>query len=402
MQFAAAMSRRLDSDEAAQEIIASLRRQMSGAIDLLTLFFTREHQENASRIASQVRQALNPRVLIGCSAEGVIGADREVEREPALSALAGCLPDVILTPFQIGYVEWEYVLDEDKRPLRRRVGVKRDTRPGDWDEMRAFLVFGDPFTTPITELMEALDELGGGAPTLGGMASSGEQPGQNVLLLNDQVFDDGVVGVSIAGPIRVDTIVSQGCRAVGETLLVTRAEEQVIHTLGGKPALEMAQDILSDLTPEEQEQVQNGALYLGIVTNEYQDAFGHGDFLVRSVLGADPETGALVIGDEIRAGQTVQFHVRDAQTAHDDLRQMMMQAATNDAAPLGGLLFSCNGRGLRLFDMPNHDVRGVLEAVPETPLAGFFAAGELGPVGGKSHLHGQTVSIVLFRPSLKA
>ena len=154
MQFAAALSRRSDTDEAAQEIIASLRRQMSGPIDLLTLFFTREHQNYAFRLSAQVRQALRPRVLIGCSAEGVIGGDREVEREPALSALAGCLPDVILTPFQIGYMEWQYLLDEDNRPLRERVGVKRDTRPGDWDEMRAFLVFGDPFTTPITELME--------------------------------------------------------------------------------------------------------------------------------------------------------------------------------------------------------------------------------------------------------
>ena len=189
---------------------------------------------------------------------------------------------------------------------------------------------------------------------------------------------------------------------MGETLLVTKAEEQVIHTLGGKPALEMAQNMLEDLTPEEQEQVQNGALYLGIVTNEYQDTFGSGDFLVRSVLGADPETGALVIGEDIRAGQTVQFHVRDAQTADEDLRLLMTRAATNDAAPLGGLVFSCNGRGLRLFDLPNHDVRGVLEAVPETPIAGFFAAGELGPIGGRSHLHGQTASIVLFRPSLKA
>ena len=145
MQFAAALSRRSDTDEAAQEIIASLRRQMSGPIDLLTLFFTREHQDNALRLSAQVRQALRPRVLIGCSAEGVIGGDREVEREPALSALAGRLPDVILTPFQIGYVEWEYVLDEDNRPLRKRVGVKRDTRPGDWDEMRGISGAWRPF-----------------------------------------------------------------------------------------------------------------------------------------------------------------------------------------------------------------------------------------------------------------
>ncbi len=160
MQFAAALSRRRDTDEATQEVIASLRRQLSGSIDLLTVFFTGEHQERAAQIAQQIRQALNPRVLIGCSAEGVIGGDREVEREPGLSALAGNLPGVILTPFQINYVEWDYVLEESGRTLRRRVGVRRDTVPGDEDETRAYLLFGDPFTTPIIELMQALDSMG--------------------------------------------------------------------------------------------------------------------------------------------------------------------------------------------------------------------------------------------------
>lgn len=401
MQFAAALSRREDTDEATQEVIASLRRQLTGSIDLLTLFFTVQHQERAAQMAQQLRQALNPRVLVGCSAEGVIGGDREVEREPGLSALAANLPGVILTPFQMSYVEWDYLLDDTRRQLRRRVGIRRDTLPGDADETRAFLLFGDPFTTPVIDLMEALDEIGG-APTVGGMASSGDQPGQNVLLLNDQVFDDGAVGVRIAGEVRVDVVVSQGCRPIGETLLVTRAEEQVIHTLGGKPALEAAQNTFSDLNEAEQEQVQNGALFLGIVTNEYQDAFDRGDFLIRGVLGVDPESGAMVIGEEVQAGQTVQFHIQDAETADEDLRLLMRRSATNDSAPAGGLVFSCNGRGLRMFDLPNHDVRGVLEAVPETPLAGFFAAGELGPIGGKSCLHGQTASIALFRSSLKA
>ncbi len=401
MQFASALSRRADTDEAAQELIASLRRQLSGDIDLLCVFFTREHQENAGRLSRRIRHALRPRVFIGCGGEGIIGGDREIEREPGLSALAGHLPDVILTPFQVSLIEWEHVLDDDARHLRRRVGVRSDTLPGDYDETRAFLVLGDPFTTPITELMSALDGMGA-APTFGGMASGGDQPGQNVLLLDEQMYDDGVVGVRIAGPIRVDTVVSQGCRPVGGTLLVTKADEQIINTLGGRPALEVAQNIVGDLPPSEQEQVQNGALYLGIVTNEYQDSFASGDFLVRSVLGADPESGALMIGDEIQAGQTVQFHVRDAQTADEDLRLLMDKSAAYDVAPAGALLFSCNGRGLRMFDLPNHDARGVLQSVPETPLAGFFAAGEFGPVGGKSYIHGQTASIVLFRPSLKA
>lgn len=402
IQFASAISRRVDTDEATQELIASLRRQLPGGMDLLVLFFSSEHQENAAHLGYQLRRALNPRVLIGCGAESIIGGDQEVEREPAISALAASLPHVVLTPFQVGYVEWEYVLDGDAHYLRKRAGIRRNTVPGDYDETRAFLVLGDPFTTPIDELLRALDLLGDGAPTIGGMASGGDEPGRNVLLLNDQTYDDGIVGIHIAGPIRVDAVVSQGCRAVGETLLVTRAEEQVIYTLGGKPSLVIAQDILSRLSPKEQEQVQNGSLFLGIVTNEYQESFRRGDFLIRTVLGFDPDSGAIVVTDEVRAGQTVQFHIQDANTADEDLRLLLARSVEHDTPPLGALLFTCNGRGLRMFDSPNHDARTVLESMPETPLAGFFAAGEIGPVGGKSHIHGHTASIALFLSSLDA
>ena len=173
MQFASALSRRTDTDEAAQEIITSLRRQLPGSIDLITVFFTSSHQEHGALLASQLRQALNPGLLIGCNAESIIGGDREIEREPGISALAASLPGVILTPFQIDYVEWQYLLD-DKARLQQRVGLKRDRVVGDPDATQAFLILGDPYTTPITELLEALDTLGGGAPaTVGGMAAEG-------------------------------------------------------------------------------------------------------------------------------------------------------------------------------------------------------------------------------------
>ena len=245
---------------------------------------------------------------------------------------------------------------------------------------------------------DALGEHRAGRATVGGMASGAEKAGETVLLLNRDIVEDGAVGVRIAGPVRVETVVSQGCRPVGETMLVTKAEGNMIETLGGRPALEVAREILSALTTHEQDMVENG-VYLGIVINEYQEAFDRGDFLIRNVLGADPDTGAVAIGDTVRAGQTVQFHIRDAQVADEDLRIMMPAPRRTRPCRQAASVFSCNGRGTRMFDMPNHDVRGVLEMVPETPLAGFFAAGELGPVGGKNFIHGQTASILLFSPA---
>ena len=395
MQFAAAITRAEDSDEAVQHLVLSLRRQFSGEIDLMVLFLSAHHRDAAGKIATLLRRELSPRVLLGCTCEGVIGGDREIEREPGISVLIGSLPGVTLTPFALGMEDWETVLAAESRAiLGQRVGATGASR----SETRAYLVLGDPFTTPIVDLMQALERWTPGVPTVGGMASSGERPGENVLLLDGEVLDDGMVGVRLAGPVRVDTIVSQGCRAIGETLMVTKAEENMISTLGGQNALEVARGILDKLPPAEQDSVSNDGLFLGIVINEYQPTFGRGDFLIRTVLGADKNTGAVAVGENIRAGQTVQFHVRDKVTADEDLRLLMARAAQDETAPAGGLLFSCNGRGIRMFDLPNHDVRGVLEAVPETPIAGFFAAGEIGPVGGKSFLHGHTASIILFRP----
>jgi small ligand-binding sensory domain FIST len=394
MRFAAALTRKKGTEQAVEDLVASLRRQLPAPLDLLVVFLTVHHLDQVAMLSRRLREGLAPRVLIGCTCEGVIGGDKEVEREPAISTLAASLPQVTLTPFAIGDADWQEILsDRDAVRLRRLVGAVDAER----ESTRAFLTLADPFTTPIREVLTTLDTLAPGAPTVGGMASGAHQPGGNALLLNDAVFDSGMVGVRIGGKVRLSTVVSQGCRPIGETMLVTRAEGNLIETLGGQIALDAARDMLSRLSPEEQMMTQQG-LYIGIVINEYQDSFDRGDFLIRNVYGADPNTGAIATDENIRVGQTVQFQVRDAESAHDDLRWMMAKAAEDEVMPAGGLVFSCNGRGTTLFERSHHDVRCVLDAVPETPLAGFFAMGELGPIGGRSFIHGHTASILLFRP----
>jgi len=394
MQFAAAITRFENVQEAVAHLVESIRRQMAGEVDLLVVFLTPDFQDDAQQLSRGLRLALSPRVLLGCTCEGVIGGDREIEREPGISVLAGSLPGVTLIPFHFGMEEWESLLDEnDPSKLKRFLALTPEASA----PTRAFLLLADPFTTPIAELLQSLDDLAPHAPTLGGMCSGAQQAGQNLLFLNGQILEDGAVGVRIAGPVQVDAVVSQGCLPIGTPLLVTKAEGNRISALSGQNALDVTRDLLNGLPEPEKELLSNG-LFLGVVVNEYQSGFGRGDFLIRPVFGADEETGAIAVGETIRAGQTIQYHVRDARTADEDLRELMKQAAKDEAAPAGGLLFSCNGRGVRLFDMPNHDVRGVLEAVPETPLAGCFAQGELGPIGGRSFIHGHTLSVALFRP----
>lgn len=388
MRFHGAISDVEDSVEAVEEVIRQTGEAMAGKVDAVFAFLTGHHVENADEMLERLWLELDPQALIGCSAEGVIGGEQEIERRPGVAILAAELPDVRLHPFHIaGRADWRHVLS-DEEELKDRVGLGEETR--------AVIGMGDPFTTPLDQFLDALNGAGPGVPLVGGMASSARQPGNNVLLRNDQTFSEGFVGLSLGGPVRVETIVSQGCRPIGMPMVITRSRENVIEQLGGKPAMQALRDAVQTMPEPERDLLQNG-LFMGRAISEYREQFGRGDFLVRNVIGADEESGSLALADFVKTGQTVQFHVRDANTADEDLSMMLKSHNIGATAPAGGLLFSCNGRGTNMFDQPCHDIRAARKAMPTTPIAGFFAAGELGPVGGKNFVHGHTASLLLLR-----
>jgi small ligand-binding sensory domain FIST len=387
MRFHAAISSHESTDNAITEVIESARRQNLNS-DLAFVFFTGHHCPESERMTERLWLELDPQVLIGCSAEGVIGGDLEIERAPGLSVLIGELPqDVRIHPFHTARGQWREMIS-DRDALVEHLGHG--------SESRAIIAFGDPFTTPINQLLPLLDEVAPNAPLVGGMASAGRQPGHNILVRNDQTFGEGLVGVTLSGPIAVDTLVSQGCRPVGQTFVITKAHDNVIETLGGKPAILVLQDMVTSLAPEDQDLLQKGLL-IGRAISEYRERFTRGDFLIRNIVGADQATGAIALADYVRVGQTVQFHVRDARTADEDLNLMLQAQLAASSAPAAALLFSCNGRGTNLFDQQCHDVGAVRSAMSQTPVAGFFAAGELGPVGNKNFIHGHTASLALLR-----
>jgi small ligand-binding sensory domain FIST len=228
------------------------------------------------------------------------------------------------------------------------------------------------------------------------MASSAAAPGENRLFFGPNAVEQGAVAVILDGDVTVKAVVSQGCRPIGKHFVVTKSEGNVIHELGGKPALLQLKSIFDTLPTTEQRLVESG-LHLGRVVNEYQDQFEQGDFLVRNVMGIDPNTGSVAVGDFFRPGQTVQFHVRDQNSADSEMRSLLAQVRDDpNANPGGGLLFTCNGRGTRLFSEPDHDASVIKDTLGAIPVSGFFAAGELGPIGGKNFMHGFTASVVLF------
>jgi small ligand-binding sensory domain FIST len=255
----------------------------------------------------------------------------------------------------------------------------------------SLLLFADPFTFPVDAFLQRVNRDLPGLQIIGGLASSAGSPGGNRLVLDDRVVDEGAVGVFVdGGSIEVRTLVSQGCRPIGRPYVVTRAEQNLIEELGGKPAIERLQE-LAGAASEEERELLRGGLHVGLVVDEHKAEFGRGDFLVRNLLGADESSGALAVGEQVSVGQTVQFHVRDAGAADEDLREMLT-GVDADAA----LLFTCNGRGRHLFTVPDHDAGMVENLLGPIPLAGAFCAGEIGPVGGRNFLHGFTASLALF------
>jgi small ligand-binding sensory domain FIST len=380
MRFHAAVSEAESTDTAVGQVIDSAKAAQIQA-DVLFIFFTAHHRDDADSLIEKLWLELDPQAAVGCSAEGVLGGDREIERTPGLSILVGHTPGVRVHPFHLAANdEWDESVLE---------------RMGHGPETRAFIGFGDPFTTPLDQLLAILDEHAPQAPLIGGMASSARQPGENALLRNDQVIESGFVGVSLAGAIDVDTVVSQGARPIGRPMVVTKAHKNIIEQLGGKPAVAVLRELVDEMPPQEKQLLRHGLL-VGRAMSEYKDSFARGDFVIRNLMGVDQESGAMAVTELVKVGQTVQFHVRDAATADEDLMALLDPHRNNPAA--GGLLFSCNGRGTRLFEAPCHDIAAARSAMPQTPMAGFFAAGEIGPVGHKNFIHGHTASFALFRP----
>jgi small ligand-binding sensory domain FIST len=397
-RFASSLSTDHDADRAVGEAVEALMAGGSGAEsgldgstpDLLTLFVSHHYGPALERLGDRLKSATGARVLLGCTGESIIGDRIEVESGPALSLWAGVFPGTSLRPFAVRAEQ-----DED--------GVVFSPLPEVRDRSRAgLLLLGDPHSFPMPSYLRHLNERLAGVPAVGGMASGGHGRGQNLLFLDDEVRAEGALGVALEGAVEIQSVVSQGCRPVGDPLVITACQGQRITKLGGRPAAAVLVEMSNHL-PELERELLRAQPFLGLAIDARKQTFERGDFLVRGVVGLDTHQSAVLISDHAaRRGMTVQFLVRDAESADDDLVQLLHERGghTPEEAPgsVGALVFSCNGRGSQMFDRPHHDIGCVQDAFRgQLPAAGFFAMGEIGPVGGQNFLHGFTASVALFR-----
>ncbi len=393
MHWASAISKQPDLDAALNECIESIRRQMGRRpIDLLFVFACASFAVIADEWLARLAAGLPSKLQIGCSGGGIIGAGLEVEGVAALSLMAGYLPGVALRSFVL---TTEEVPDLDSSPAvwENLVGIRAGADPH-------FVLLPDGGSFAIDTLLSGLDFAFPASVKVGGLASGGSRRSTNRLFLGEQCTNRGLVGLALAGNLKVEAIVAQGCRPVGPVCRVTSAQGNMLWELDGKPALQVLQTIVQDLDSRDRELARN-SLFVGVLINEFNVTAEHGDFLIRNLMGVEPKEGGIAVGEWLRTGQTVRFHLRDARTSREDLRLVLQRHRLEHegARPAAALMFSCLGRGEYLYDEPNVDCRIFAEVLGgPVPIAGFFCNGEIGPVGRTSFVHGYTSSFGLFRP----
>lgn len=401
MAFAAALSEHPLATHATGEVVGQVLEQLGDRPpDLAIVFVTEPHGGALEDIGATIDAVMRPSVLLGVTAVSVAGGPREVEERPAVSLWAGCLggdvrPVRLTGVPDLGGGSGATFSSLSSLSSLTSSGAPSSSGPGDVDPERdLLLLLADPFSFPVDDFLERVGEAWPGLAVAGGLASAAHGPGGNRLLVGRDVHDNGAVGALVRPAGGVETVVSQGCRPIGDPYVVTRSEANVVHELGGRPALERLEQVVASLGPDDLALARRG-LHIGRVIDERRDEFQRGDFLIRGVLGADRSTGAVAIGDRADVGATLQFQVRDAHTSDDDLRQLLAGRQAD-----GALLFTCNGRGRHLFSEPDHDASVLDGVVSGGAVAGMFCAGELGPVGGRNFLHSFTASMVLFTDPL--
>ena len=390
MNWTSALSENPVLEEAIAECGVAIKNAVGGeTLDLAVAFISPHYEDSYDRVADLIAETLGAKHVFGCSGGGVIGNGVEVEQRAGVSITAAVLPNVNVRPF---HLEGDLLPDMDAGPDKwgDLVGVQADQDPH-------FVMLADPYSFPVQDLLMGMDFAFPRAAKIGGLASGASRQGGNALFLDREVWRTGAIGLALDGNITVDTVVAQGCRPIGNPMRISKSDRNMLVELDGQPPMEVLRNMFETLPERDRGLLQN-SLFLGVVMDELIDSPVQGDFLIRNVVGMDQATGGLAIGEMLKEGQLVQFHLRDAETSTDDLQAVLTRYADehreNDIP--GALLFSCLGRGQYLYGKPNHDTDLFRDKLGDVPLGGFFCNGEIGPVSGTTFLHGYTSSFGLF------
>ncbi|MEA5552195.1 FIST N-terminal domain-containing protein [Anabaena cylindrica UHCC 0172] len=396
MQWANALSTHHSLEAAVADVVQQAVSSLTAPANLGLVFISSAFTSEYSRLLPLLAEKLSVPVLIGCSAAGVIGTTsksqtQEVEAEPALSLTLAHLPGVNLQAFHV-LADQLPDLDSSPNAWIDLLGVPPSPVP-------QFILLSSAFSSGTNDLLQGLDFAYPGSVVVGGQASGGFVSDRIALFCNNRLYRQGTVGLALSGDIVLETIVAQGCRPIGEPLQVTKAERNIILELDEKVPLVVLRDLIGNLSEEEKMLAQH-SLFVGLAMNEFKLSLKQGDFLIRNLLGVDPSAGAIAIGDRVRPGQRLQFHLRDAQASAEDLEFLLQEyqdQSNNESSPSAALMFSCVGRGAGLYGKSNFDSELFQRYLNNIPMGGCFCGGEIGPVSGRTLLHGYTSVFAICR-----
>ncbi len=360
-------------DEAAEGVIQELGED----IDLVIVFVSSAYSDHYSSLPAILGRYFPNATRFGCSTAGILENGELGDSPKGVTIMAAQLPGVQIQSFHI------------------------DGDPEDWsieepsDQSSEIIVLADPFSCQTSKLGEWLDSNFPDSQSIGGVASGGWAAGETILLQNDELLRTGAIGITLTGNIKMNTIVSQGCRPIGSPMFITRSIGNQIFEIDGEPAMLLLERLFASLDDADRK-LAHTSLFLGLGMQDQQETYNHGDFLIRNILGIDPETRSITIAAAIEPKAIIQFHLRDSDASTVELKEQL--ATLKDTKPAAALVFSCMGRDKDLSGTSSHDATVLSEAMGQTPMAGFFGNGEIGPVAGKTFLHTYTTAIGFFSP----
>lgn len=390
MRWTSAVSDAPSFSEAVEQVAEQVSINLDGETPDVTLVFVSRHHAPSYFVAPELfASQLKGRVLVGCSASGVIGAGREIEGRPGVSVCAGVMPHTGVHSF---HLKQDDLPDADAPPEAWHDLV--DVEP---EMISSFLLFPDPYTIRPDALISGLDFAFPEANKIGGLVSGGSGPGTSALFANGSVKRSGVSGVALTGDVELESVVGRACRPIGRPMVVTEASENMILKLDDEAALPTLQSVFKASTPKSKMLIRR-SVQIGILSQIAGESDETSEYVIRNVLGMTEDTGAIAIGDNVREGQVVQFHVSDAETAEQDLRASLEDYVSDDyRIPASALMFSCLSLGKRLHGQADHDTELFQDLVAPVPLAGFFSNGEISTSEGHTRLHGYTSSFAMFK-----
>ncbi len=367
-------------------VLKECREAVGGSVSLVIAFVSSDWRSHMADFLEIVQVHGHAPIIAGCSGDGMIGTGEENENVSGCSLLFLSLPNTEVKAVPLEQHQVDAASGDGY--WQRTTGVSTDNLSG-------WLVLGNPLGFDADAWLKGWNATYPGTPTFGGLASGGRSEQEIFLLHNREVASCAALAIAFRGGVRLAGVVSQGCRPIGDPYTITSVDENVLLSIGSRNAYEVLEETFDGLADEEKE-IAQGNILAGLAMSEYLDEHGSGDFLIRNILGGDPDAGALAIGAYPRVGQTMQFQMRDKDTADEELRRLCQECQSEYGEPFAGLLFDCTGRGQRMFGSPNHDAGVIEDVFGRVPLAGFFCNGEIGPVGDTNFVHGYTASLALL------